>query len=75
MNSKGAASAHCSACEIDGHVLPNCFYLFPDKAYAGFEPREHIQQRVENNLKKREVKEEYERITGKKAKKSDEDQN
>ena len=45
---------NCLVCELH-HKLPNCFYVFEEKAFEGFKPREKIQKRVEENLKKKEV--------------------
>lgn len=39
----------CPACEMP-HALANCYYVFPDKAYDGFKPRGHLQDKVEKAL-------------------------
>src|SRR5438034_3635555 len=44
--SKGSQEEKCLGYGL-GHKLPDCFYLFPKKAFEGFKPREHIQKRVE----------------------------
>jgi hypothetical protein len=45
----------CLACELPGHRLADCFYVFSEKAFEGFKPRKHIQNRVDENMKKDEV--------------------
>lgn len=45
----------CPACELPGHKLSDCFYVFEEKAFEGFKPRKQIQKRTEENLKKEEV--------------------
>jgi hypothetical protein len=39
----------CPACEMP-HALAQCYYVFPEKAYQGFTPREHVKKRVEEAL-------------------------
>lgn len=39
----------CPACG-QPHPLPKCFYVFPEKAFKGFEPREHITERVKRAM-------------------------
>jgi len=34
----GESSAECPACGLLGHTLPNCLYVFPEKAKGKFRP-------------------------------------
>lgn len=38
-----SSSEGCPACEMP-HALPQCYYAFPDKAYQGFKPRDHLKK-------------------------------
>ena len=58
----------CLACELSGHNMANCYYAFPDKAYKSFKPKKHLQKRTEENLKKDEIKAEFEKLKKEKSK-------
>lgn len=65
----GESSAKCSACELQGHTLPSCLYVFPEKAKGKFRGREDRQQEVNKRLENDEnLRKEVERLKGKKQK-------
>src|SRR5271168_15072 len=43
-------SAKCPACGIQGHTLPNCLYVFPEKADGTFKGRKGRQEEVDKRL-------------------------
>jgi hypothetical protein len=58
----------CGACE-GIHTTPRCYYLFPETAPEGWEPRDHVRERFEENLKKNpELRKEATRLRPKKSK-------
>jgi len=58
----------CLACGLSGHGIANCYYAFPDKAYKSFKPKKHLQKRTEENLKKDDIKAEFEKLKKEKSK-------
>ena len=65
----GESSAKCSACGLQGHTLPNCLYVFPEKAKGRFHAREDRQQEVNKRLEEDDqLRKEVERLKGKKQK-------
>ena len=43
-------STKCPACQLSGHTLANCLYVFPEKANGVFRPRENRQEEVNKRL-------------------------
>jgi hypothetical protein len=65
----GESSAKCLACELSGHTLPNCLYVFPEKAKGRFRGREDRQQEVNKRLEEDDqLRKEVDRLRGKKQK-------
>ena len=56
------------------HQLLKCFYAFPELAPDGFQPREHLQKRAEENLRKKEVIDQLRKIKNKRRKVGDEEE-
>ena len=46
----GESSAKCPACELQGHTLANCLYIFPEKAKGTFKGRKGRQEEVDKRL-------------------------
>ena len=46
----------CPVCEIPGYQLKDCFYAFKENEPEGFRPNRRTKQLVDDNLKKKEVK-------------------
>ena len=67
--STGESSAKCSACGLLGHTLPNCLYVFPEKAKGKFHAREDRQKEVNKKLEEDDqLRKEVDRLRGKKKK-------
>src|SRR5271165_6643801 len=66
----GESSAKCPACGIQGHTLPNCLYVFPEKAKRGeFHARKGRQKEVNRKLEEDDqLRKEVDRLKGKKPK-------
>jgi len=65
----GESSAKCSACELQGHTLANCLYVFPEKAKGRFHGREDRQEEVNKKLEEDDqLRKEVNRLKGKKQK-------
>ena len=41
----------CKGCEMPGHSLPECFYIFENKAPEGWKPRQSIVRIIEGKIK------------------------
>ena len=68
----GESSEICPACGIPGHTLPNCLYVFPEKANRRFWAREDWQEEVNKKLEEDDqLRKEVDRIKGKKQKKGE----
>jgi hypothetical protein len=66
------SSAKCPACGIQGHTLPNCLYVFPEKANGKFRGREDRQDEVNKKLEEDDqLQKEVDRLRGKKRKKGE----
>ena len=63
----------CPVCNLR-HQLLKCFYAFPELAPDGFQPREHLQKRAEENLRKKEVIDQLRKIKNKRCKIGDEEE-
>ena len=63
----------CPVCNLR-HQLLKCFYAFPEFAPDGFQPREHLQKWVEENLQKKEVINQLRKIKNKRCKVGDEEE-
>jgi hypothetical protein len=46
----GESSAKCPACELQGHTLANCLYIFPEKAKGTFRGWKGRQEEVNKRL-------------------------
>jgi hypothetical protein len=57
----------CPVCDLKRNPL-KCYYAFPGLAPDSFKPREHVQERAEDNLKKRDVIDQIRKIKNKKQK-------
>jgi len=57
----------CPVCNLR-HQLLRCYYAFPEVAPDGFQPREHLQKRAEENLQKKEVIDQLKKIKNKRQK-------
>jgi hypothetical protein len=65
----GESTANCSACGLPGHTLPNCLYVFPEKAKGKFHGREDRQEEVNKKLEEDDqLRKEVDRLKGKKQK-------
>jgi hypothetical protein len=65
----GESSAKCPACGFQGHTLPNCLYVFPEKAKGTFRGRKDRQEEVNKKLEEDDqLRKEVDRIKGKKQK-------
>jgi hypothetical protein len=65
----GESSAKCPACGLPGHTLPNCLYVFPEKAKGIFRGRKDRQEEVDKKLQEDDkLQKEVERLRGKKQK-------
>ena len=65
----GESSAKCAACGLLGHTLPNCLYVFPEKARGKFHAREDQQEEVNKKLEEDDqLRKEVDRLRGKKQK-------
>ena len=65
----GESSAKCPACEIQGHTLANCLYIFPEKAKGTFKGRKGRQEEVNKRLEEdNQLQKEVDRLRGKKQK-------
>ena len=65
----GESSAKCLACEIQGHTLENCLYVFPERAKRKFNPRTDRQEEVNKRLEEDDqLRKEVDRLKGKKQK-------
>ena len=60
----------CPVCNLK-HKLPKCYYTFPKIAPDGFQPREHLQKRAEENLQKKDVVDQLRKIKNKRHKLGD----
>jgi hypothetical protein len=66
------SSAKCPACGLQGHTLPNCLYVFPEKANGRFHGREDRQEEVNKKLEEDDqLRKEVDRLRGKKRKKGE----
>jgi hypothetical protein len=66
------SSAKCPACGLQGHTLPNCLYVFPEKANGRFRGREERQEEVNKKLEEDDqLRKEVDRLRGKKQKKGE----
>jgi hypothetical protein len=65
----GESSAKCPACELQGHTLANCLYIFPEKAKGTFRGRKGRQEEVNKRLEEdNQLQKEVDRLRGKKQK-------
>ena len=65
----GESSAKCPACGLPRHTLPNCLYVFPEKAKGIFRGRKDRQEEVDKKLQEDDkLQKEVERLRGKKQK-------
>jgi len=65
----GESSAKCAACGLLGHTLPNCLYVFPEKARGKFHAREDRQEEVNKKLEEDDqLRKEVDKLRGKKQK-------
>jgi len=60
----------CPVCNLR-HQLLKYFYAFPELAPDGFQPREFLQKRAEENLQKKEVIDQLRKIKNKRHKPGD----
>ena len=60
----------CPVCNLK-HQLLKCYYAFPELAPDGFQPREFLQKRAEENLQKKEVIDQLRKIKNKRHKPGD----
>jgi len=66
------SSAKCPACGLQGHTLPNCLYVFLEKANGRFHGREDRQEEVNKKLEEDDqLRKEVDRLRGKKRKKGE----
>jgi hypothetical protein len=66
----GEPTAKCPACGLQGHTLPNCLYVFPEKAKGRFHAREDRQEEVNKKLQvDDQLQNEVDRLRGKKQRK------
>jgi hypothetical protein len=71
----GESSAKCPACGIQGHTLPNCLYVFPEKANGTFRGRRGRQEEVNKRLEEDDqLRKEVDRLKGKKQKEQEANQ-
>ena len=63
----------CPVCNLK-HQLLKCYYAFPELAPEGFQPREHVQKRAEENLQKKDVIDQVRKIKNKRQKLGDEEE-
>jgi hypothetical protein len=72
----GESSAKCPACGLPGHTLPNCLYVFPEKAKRKFRAREDRQDEVNKKLEEDDqLRKEVDRLRGKKQKERETEHN
>ena len=65
----GESSAKCPACEIQGHTLAKCLYIFPEKAKGTFRGRKGRQEEVNKRLEEdNQLQKEVDRLRGKNQK-------
>jgi hypothetical protein len=65
----GESSAKCPACGFQGHTLPNCLYVFPEKAKRKFRGRKERQEEVNKKLEEDDqLRKEVDRLKGKRQK-------
>ena len=65
----GESSAKCPACGFQGHTLPNCLYVFLEKAKGTFRGRKDRQKEVNKKLEEDyQLQKEVDRLKGKKLK-------
>lgn len=65
----GESSAKCPGCEIQGHTLAKCLYIFPEKAKGTFKGRKGRQEEVNKRLEEdNQLQKEVDRLRGKKQK-------
>jgi len=65
----GESSAKCATCGLLGHTLPNCLYVFLEKARGKFHAREDRQEEVNKKLEEDDqLRKEVDRLRGKKQK-------
>ena len=70
----GESSAKCPACGLQGHTLPNCLYVFPEKAKGRFRAREDRQEEVNKKLEEDDnLQKEVDRLKGKRQKEGEKD--
>ena len=63
------SSGKCPACEFQGHTLPNCFYMFPEKVTGKFCACKDQQEEVDRKLEENDqLQKEVNRLRGKKQK-------
>ena len=68
----GESSANCLACGLQGHALPNCLYVFPEKAKGTFRGHKGRQEEVNKRLEEDDqLRKEVDRLQGKKQKKGE----
>jgi hypothetical protein len=65
----GESLAKCPACEFQGHTLPNCLYVFSEKAKGKFRGRKSRQEEINKRLEEdNQLQKEVNRLRGKKQK-------
>jgi hypothetical protein len=63
----GESLVKCPACGFQGHTLPNCLYVFLEKAKGRFRGRENQQEEVNKRLEEDDqLRKEVDRLKGKK---------